>query len=146
MDDVTCREYEPGDWPRVRAMLEANDEDAGDAGRVLQHDGSRAWVAEAGDELVGWVLTRPVVTDEGYHLGGIEDLVVDEPWRGQGIGRRLMEMAEDHFRAEGLAALQLTVRADNQVALNLYRSLGFSIKDARLRMRKSLGPDPRTMQ
>jgi ribosomal protein S18 acetylase RimI-like enzyme len=143
---VTYRDYEPGDWPRVRGLLDANDEDAGHAVRVLEHDDARAWVAESGDALVGWVLTRPVVTDEGYRLGGIDDLVVDEAWRGQGIGRRLMELAEAHFRAEGLAALQLTVRADNQVALNLYRSLGFSIKEARLRMRKSLGPDPRTMQ
>jgi ribosomal protein S18 acetylase RimI-like enzyme len=126
-------------------MLEANDEDAGYR-NVLDQPGARAWVAEAQGQAVGWIATAPVVTHEGYTLGGIDDLVVDEDWRGQGIGRRLMELAEVHFRAEGLAALQLTVRADNQVALNLYRSLGFSIKEARLRMRKSLGPDPRTVQ
>jgi ribosomal protein S18 acetylase RimI-like enzyme len=102
-------------------------------------------VAEAGGAVVAYILVRALTSDEGYELGGIDNLVVDEGWRGRGVGRHLMEMAEKHFRAEGRAALQLTVRADNQVALNLYRSLGFSIKEARLRMRKSLGPDPRTV-
>lgn len=144
-EDVHYREFEASDWPAVEAMLRANDEEAGPRA-ALEHPAARAWLAEAQGCTVGWVLTAPVVTHEGYLLGGIDDLVVDEEWRGRGIGRRLMELAEEHYRAEGKAAIQLTVRADNAVALGLYRSLGYSIKEARLRMRKSLGPDPRTVQ
>lgn len=147
-DHVSYRDFDrDSDWPAVQALLERNDEDLyypADVLRTVPEAGG--WVAESRSELVGYVLVRPITSDEGYRLGGIDNLVVDEHWRGQGIGRHLMELAEVHFRAQGLAALQLTVRADNQSALNLYRSLGFSIKEARLRMRKSLGPDPRTVQ
>ncbi len=148
MPDLTYREFDRDrDWPTVRALLERNDEDVYYPSYVLRTiPEARGWVVEAGEEIVAYILIRPMTSDEGYRLGGIDNIVVDERWRRQGIGRRLMETAEAHFRSEGLAALQLSVRADNQVALNLYRSLGFSIKEARLRMRKSLGPDPRTVR
>jgi ribosomal protein S18 acetylase RimI-like enzyme len=146
LDDITFREFEESDWPAVEEMLAANDEDASHARDVLATPAARAWVAEADEALVGWILTRPILTEDGYDLGGIEDVVVEDAYRGQGIGRRLIVLAEEHWRAAGKAAIQLTVRADNAAALSLYRSLGYSIKEARLRMRKSLGPDPRTMQ
>ena len=148
MPEITYRPYDRDqDWPAVRALLERNDEDVYFPMDVLRSQPeAHGWVAEAEDELAGYILVRPLTSDEGYQLGGIDNVVVDERWRRRGIGRHLLDLAEAHFRGEGLAALQLTVRADNQVALNLYRSLGFSIKEARLRMRKSLGPDPRTVQ
>ena len=146
--DLVCREFDrDADWPAMRALLERNDEDVYYPADVLRTiPEASGWVVEAGQEVVAYILVRPMTSDEGYQLGGVDNVVVDERWRGQGIGRRLLELAEEHFRETGLAAMQLTVRADNTVALGLYRSLGYSIKEARLRMRKSLGPDPRTVQ
>ena len=148
MSDPTYREFDRHrDWPAVQALLERNDEDVHYPADVLRTMPEvHGWVAEAEGEVIAYILVRPVTSEEGYQLGAIDNIVVDEPWRRRGIGRHLMALAEQHFRTGGRAALQLTVRADNQAALNLYRSLGFSIKHARLRMRKSLGPDPRTVQ
>jgi ribosomal protein S18 acetylase RimI-like enzyme len=59
----------------------------------------------------------------------IHDIVVHEKYRGQSIGRRLME--EIIFRAKALDCCKITpeVREDNRQALNLYSSLDFKESD-----------------
>lgn len=48
--------------------------------------------------------------------------------RGQGLGRRLVEALEQEALARGAERLGLEVRADNRVALGLYRRLGFRLE------------------
>jgi len=51
---------------------------------------------------------------------------IERPYRGQGLGRRLMHTAIDHARRAGsLAWVDLRAFAHNHAALELYRSLGF---------------------
>lgn len=57
----------------------------------------------------------------------VDALGVYERFRGQGIGKRLMELIEKHAGEEGYRAVSLIVFTDNTPALNLYRSLGFSV-------------------
>ncbi|MDT8879827.1 GNAT family N-acetyltransferase [Halomonas saccharevitans] len=45
--------------------------------------------------------------------------------RGGGLGRRLLETLEDEARAREAEVLGLEVRADNDVAMGLYRRMGF---------------------
>lgn len=45
--------------------------------------------------------------------------------RGSGLGRRLLEALEAEALARGAEVLGLEVRADNRVALGLYRRMGF---------------------
>ena len=49
-------------------------------------------------------------------------------YRGRGLGRPLMTRSLDAARAFGLARVELTVRVDNQRALELYRKLGFEVE------------------
>ena len=46
-------------------------------------------------------------------------------YRRQGLGRRLMSLAEDHARAESGETLTLEVRTINTAAIRLYEALGF---------------------
>lgn len=55
----------------------------------------------------------------------IDDVVVDESLRGQGLGRRLMEHLIGEARRLGADAIQLTSRPEREAANRLYRSLGF---------------------
>jgi ribosomal protein S18 acetylase RimI-like enzyme len=48
--------------------------------------------------------------------------------RGTGLGRQLLERLEGEARARGSALLGLEVRADNRVALGLYRRMGFRLE------------------
>jgi ribosomal protein S18 acetylase RimI-like enzyme len=62
---------------------------------------------------------------------------VAEAYRNQGLGRRLMETAEEWARQQGLPRISLSVGTHNQLAQNLYKTLGYQVDI--LRMTKELG-------
>lgn len=47
--------------------------------------------------------------------------------RGRGCGGRLLEAAQEAFRAQGVPEYELNVHADNPSALNLYLGHGFEV-------------------
>ena len=62
----------------------------------------------------------------------IEDVVVDEAARGQGIGEAMMREALRLARAAGAKTVDLTSRPSRAAAGRLYERLGFAIRDTRL--------------
>ncbi len=59
-------------------------------------------------------------------------LVVLEEFRGQGMGRKMMEIVLEWGRRQGLRKMYLSVYDGNDRAITLYQSLGF-VEEARLR-------------
>ena len=55
----------------------------------------------------------------------IPNLAVAAEFRGQGLGRRLIEHALDYFRREGLAYAVIETMAQNEAGQGLYPSCGF---------------------
>ncbi len=53
-------------------------------------------------------------------------IVVDEAFRGRGIGRRLVEAAVEQARAWGCDRLELTSRLERVEAHSFYESVGFT--------------------
>jgi ribosomal protein S18 acetylase RimI-like enzyme len=77
---------------------------------------------DAAGELVGYLwLARKPETDTVF----IYDIEVVAERRGEGFGRRLMELVEVEGRAMGLSRVELNVHADNDVARSLYESAGY---------------------
>ena len=97
---------------------------------------SRQWAAGTaiaafeGDELVGSVI---VFWDEdnnrrtGRLAGLTEYIFVRSAWRGRGIARHMVGAGLAYLREHGLAEANLTVRARNATALDLYWSLGYEV-------------------
>jgi len=56
----------------------------------------------------------------------LEKLAVDGAVHGRGVGRALTAALVEDARAAGVEVLTLDARGDNERALGLYRSLGFS--------------------
>lgn len=77
-------------------------------------------VARAGQRLLGYVMGE-------WQQGAVEiiSLAVHPESRGQGVGRKLLHRLLVRVARAGVDRIFLMVRADNQVAINLYRSLGF---------------------
>jgi ribosomal protein S18 acetylase RimI-like enzyme len=48
-------------------------------------------------------------------------------FEGRGLGRQLLESAENRARAAGFGKMTLTVDADNERAIRLYRRAGFRV-------------------
>ncbi|HXH33455.1 MAG TPA: ribosomal protein S18-alanine N-acetyltransferase [Plantibacter sp.] len=73
-------------------------------------------------ELAGYAgLFAPSRSDDA----DIQTIAVAERARGRGLGRLLMQSLIEQARQQDTAQVFLEVRADNPVAITLYRSLGF---------------------
>ena len=91
----------------------------------------RLFLAERAGEVVGvvHVTVREVppsdmLVPRRYLM--VESLGVHSTERGAGIGRALMEKAEEWAREQGLSEVQLNVWEFNEPALRLYEKLGYA--------------------
>ena len=99
---------------------------AGSDGRYL--------VAERDGEVVGHLLLEPLALAARAHVCTLT-VVVYPGCQGQGIGRALLAKALDWARSHPrIKKIELTVRADNARALDLYRTFGF-VQEGLLRRR-----------
>jgi mycothiol synthase len=70
-------------------------------------------------------IARPSPTD-AFAVGDADVVAVDPAFARRGLGRALTIAGLQHLSAEGAPVGMLYVAADNQAALSLYRSLGFT--------------------
>ncbi|MHB1145755.1 MAG: GNAT family N-acetyltransferase [Thiobacillus sp.] len=75
---------------------------------------------------VGMATAQLVIsTAEGAPSAWIEDVVVREDWRGQGLGRALLDAVLAWARARGAVRAQLLADLDNTPALAFYDRLAW---------------------
>ncbi len=83
-------------------------------------------VAQVNDHVVGMCSAQALIsTAEGGWVALLEDMVVDEQYRGIGIGRRLMTAIETWARKRGISRLQLVADRTNLAALDFYDKMGW---------------------
>lgn len=77
---------------------------------------------DPGDGLVGTVMV-------GYdgHRGWINYLAVDPEHQGRGLGRRLVQEAEQRLVVLGCPKVNLMVRSTNPDVVAFYRALGYDV-------------------
>ena len=83
------------------------------------------YVLEVEGDPVGvlWVAERDI---DGLPVLWIYEIQVDEELRGRGYGREAMLLAEVEARRRRIDRVALNVFGGNEVARNLYRSLGYA--------------------
>jgi GNAT superfamily N-acetyltransferase len=75
-------------------------------------------------KVIGMVSAQLVIsTAMGGPSAWIEDMVVREPFRGQGVGKVLLKSAEEWAKSKGARRVQLVADADNVPALEFYKHL-----------------------
>lgn len=83
-------------------------------------------VAELEQQIVGMCTAQILVsTAEGGIVALIEDLVVEEARRGQGIGKELLLSLEGWAIDRGVSRIQLLADRNNESALGFYRKIGW---------------------
>lgn len=92
-------------------------------------------VAEDDGKLIGYIWFKMIESTVGV-FGRMEHLFVDETYRSRGVGRMLMESAEEYFRRQGVKKVKLTVTKSNESAISLYRNMGYEVE--RFKMEKDL--------
>lgn len=106
-------------WARCGLTRPWNDPDA-DIDLALATETAAVLVARVGGSLVG-----AAMTGHDGHRGAIYYLVVDPDCRRGGVGRALVQAAEDWCRSRGVPKVNLLVRNENQAVLAFYAALGY---------------------
>jgi ribosomal protein S18 acetylase RimI-like enzyme len=84
-------------------------------------------VAERDGEVVGLIVLR--VTDEGFL---VDNVAVDPAQQGSGVGRALLEHAEDAARDAGFDSIYLYTHERMSENLELYSRIGYTEFDRRV--------------
>lgn len=82
------------------------------------------FVAVADANVVGWCDVIPKQR-QVYSHSGVLGMGLLPPFRGKGHGAALLDATLNKARRQGLARIELTVRADNAQAIRLYKKVGF---------------------
>ncbi len=88
-----------------------------------------------GNELIGIAMMAKYKVISGYK-GMIEDVVVSENHRGKGIGRKLMKLLLERAKECNLTDVILFSGHHRTAAITLYKSLGFTLKNSGLYIKK----------
>jgi diamine N-acetyltransferase len=108
---------------------------------ILANKDAALFVAEQQGAIIGLIFcyvhtTPPVPVVVPRRFVHIQDMVVDESSRHQGVGQALMERAHQWAREKGLTEVELGVWEFNTAARSLYEKLGY--QTTRRAMRKKL--------
>ncbi|MGW0865623.1 GNAT family N-acetyltransferase [Streptomyces sp. NPDC002611] len=97
--------------------------------RLVSCDANTVLVARSGGAIVG-TLTLVLLPLPSGLRGRVEDVVVDDAARGQGIAGLLIEEALRLARRAGARTVDLTSRPDRAAANRLYERLGFQARES----------------
>ena len=138
IEPVAIREIRPHEfdlvWPIFHEVVAAGDtysyapDTSFDEARNLwTGGGTRCFVATDGAVSVGCYMLKANQPGLGNHFANAGYMVASSA-RGRGIARQLCEHSMAQARGAGFTAMQFNfVVSNNEVALNLWRNLGFDI-------------------
>ena len=131
---VEIRDMSPADWEQVRRIYleglatgqatfetEAPSWESWDAG----HLPFARLVASANDVVRGWAALSPVSTRAVYAGVAEVSVYVGQNWRGEGVGRTLLEKLIELSEENGRWTLQASIFPENEVSLAMHKSCGF---------------------
>ncbi|WP_299674981.1 GNAT family N-acetyltransferase [uncultured Roseobacter sp.] len=97
---------------------------------VLAHPGTTIHGALTGDRVIGMVTLHilPNVTWDGRPYALVENVATAGDWRLRGVGRRVMQSAIDHARAQKVYKIML-LTGQKRGARGFYEALGFNCED-----------------
>src|SRR5690349_6992596 len=109
--------------------------------RILGRKDQTLLIAEADDRPVGWLhaVTCEFIESEAFVL--IAGLVVDTAHRRSGVGRLLLERAEDWARTHGCSVVRLSSTSTRIAAHQFYQHLGYVNVKTQVSFVKSVDPD-----
>jgi ribosomal protein S18 acetylase RimI-like enzyme len=98
------------------------------------------WVAQSADgSVTGWVhvfFKQLLESDREAEIGG---LVVDGEFRGEGVGKALVERAERWAKAKRLKSVYVRSNIVRRNALAFYQGLGYEVVKTQRSFRKCIG-------
>jgi GNAT superfamily N-acetyltransferase len=135
--DLFKKEYEEYDKSLDLEWTRSKQGEEYFAERIVGDDGF-ACVADDHGKVVGYICGG--LCDRGYRVEGVyaelENMFVDEKYRGIGIGKKLGEAFLQWCDNENVKYINVSASANNAGGIGLYKSLGFHDYDVKLQIEK----------
>lgn len=96
--------------------------------QIVEDPNIKAFVVRENKQIIG-VGILAVMHIFTERRGRIEDVVIDESYRGKGLGKQLMDYLIIAARGKGLDAIELSSGVHREVANALYKKMGFIQKE-----------------
>ena len=96
---------------------------------VINDSNCNCIVAEDNGKIAGFGSLVIYQTPIKSYVGNIEDIVVDEGFRGQGLGKKIVQKLIQIAKDKNIKIVSLTSSPSRVTARKLYASLGFSLLD-----------------
>jgi ribosomal protein S18 acetylase RimI-like enzyme len=94
------------------------------------------YVAMANNNIAGAIVFKKEQYWEGPVII-IEDLAVDERYKKQGIGKKLMNFAEDLGKSHNVKSILFKTNKESK-AVKFYKKMNYKIEKSRINMRKRI--------
>ena len=96
--------------------------------QLIESANSHLFFLMKGEEIAG-MLTVGIYFSPTGGKAWIEDVVVDQAFRGQGLSKLLVAHAIEFTRSQGIPSLMLTSNPKRIAANKLYQTMGFERKE-----------------
>ena len=122
---------------RERALVQAAEETGALLPEGLATPGHHLLIAEDASDgrRLGYLWFGPRTRTPDPNVAWLYDIFVEEPERGRGIARAMLELFEVEARTSGYRRVELNVFGDNATARHLYDSVGY------VEMARQMGKD-----
>ncbi len=92
---------------------------------ILAKKDHAAWVAVEGENIIGWTHAFQPLYIESLPFVEVGGLVVDEAYRGKGVGKALVNRIKDWCMEQRVYTLRLRTQVKRLDAHQFYRALRF---------------------
>ena len=92
---------------------------------VLANNDHDAFVAEYQNKIIGWIGVAHIIIIEMAPHCEINGLVIDEQYRGKGVGKLLIEKAKQWGKEKGNDTLRVRCNVKRKETHLFYQHLGF---------------------
>jgi len=129
--EITIRQISPSDLTAIKSLSQqlgyslSEEQTLQNIKAVLGNNDHNAFVAVCENKVVGWIgMTQALMLELPPHCE-LNGLVIDENYRGHGIGKLLIEKAKEWAREKGNDKLCLHCNVIRTETHLFYQHLGF---------------------
>ncbi|HMQ69385.1 MAG TPA: GNAT family N-acetyltransferase [Ignavibacteria bacterium] len=129
---ITLRKINEDNWRECIALKVSNDQKkfvaSNENGLALAyaHKEMQPLAVYADDEMAGFIMYAKDPDDGMYY---INRFMIDEKYQGKGYGEKALCILLKDLKVNGVASVDIIHKPDNEVAVKLYKKLGFKLTD-----------------
>jgi ribosomal protein S18 acetylase RimI-like enzyme len=112
--------------PQVRSDPSQHKGSLADLHDIVESNWTNMIVAKDEERIIG-MATINIVNNMGKRIAHVDDVVISDAYRRQGVGTKIIRELINVARSRGVSQLRLTSRSARIAANKLYQQMGFKI-------------------